>query len=257
MDAAYCIAGIVRLWVGSFVNVCKRRIPGEFAILGPRSFYPSCFQRLRWHELFPVASLGGKCRRCRARIPWTYAHFEIASCLLAFLVLLTFGASIELLWAICVSLLMFLIAVIDWQRLVIPDAVTLAAFFVGILFYVFFDRNQMMDRGISSLCAFALMAAIRFLGVKALGREALGMGDVKLSAVIALFLGFVNFLFVLWLAATIGLLIVLANKSVQIFPVRNRDRLPFGTFLAVAACVVIYTNHWLERLFNSWSIFIQ
>lgn len=80
--ATVLLAGVLGLFVGSFVNVVAYRVPEGLSVAGPRSFCPTCHSQLRWWENVPVASwiaLGGRCRVCRQPISPRYPLVELGT----------------------------------------------------------------------------------------------------------------------------------------------------------------------------------
>jgi len=76
------LAGVVGLFVGSFLNVVIYRTPRGLSVAAPRSFCPSCERQLNWWENVPVVSwtaLGGRCRTCRQPISIRYPLVELAT----------------------------------------------------------------------------------------------------------------------------------------------------------------------------------
>jgi leader peptidase (prepilin peptidase) / N-methyltransferase len=68
--------------VGSFINVCVARLPFEKSLIWPGSHCPGCLRPIRAIDNVPVLSyflLGGRCRSCKAAIPWTYPLVELGT----------------------------------------------------------------------------------------------------------------------------------------------------------------------------------
>ena len=79
---AYVVVVAYGLVFGSFLNVVIYRLPREMSLVRPRSHCPSCGALVRWFDNVPLISfllLGGRCRRCRAPIPWRYPLVEAAT----------------------------------------------------------------------------------------------------------------------------------------------------------------------------------
>ena len=226
------------LMIGSFLNVCIARLPVGESIVSPRSRCPACRMPIRWFDNIPVLSyafLGGRCRSCRTRISIRYPLVEIATGM-AF-VLQAWWLPLEpLLLAQHLVLTGLLIVLFgtdyDVQRL--PDVITLPGVLVGVLFSV------VVPPGLAASVAGAATGAAILLFVRRgwkrlTGVDGMGMGDVKMLAMIGAFLGWQQVGVVLFLASFSGAIV-----GLSLIAMRRRSfqaRLPFGTFLAVAAYV--------------------
>jgi leader peptidase (prepilin peptidase)/N-methyltransferase len=76
------LAGVVGLFVGSFLNVVIYRAPRGLSVAAPRSFCPACERQLSWWENVPVVSwiaLRGRCRTCHQPISIRYPLVELAT----------------------------------------------------------------------------------------------------------------------------------------------------------------------------------
>lgn len=230
------------LAVGSFLNVLIHRLPAGESPRFPGSRCPACAAPIRVRDNLPVISwlrLGGRCRDCRARIPLRYPLVEI---LTGVLFVWAPGAGDPALVASRILLLSLLLAlaVTDWERMVLPDALTLPGAALGLLL-----SGPRSDLDLASSAAGALLGGTLLLSLRALwlrfrGIEAVGLGDVKLLLLIGAFLGPSAGLGAVALAAALG---VLAGGPLLLLGRIQRDTaLPFGTLLALAAGVVFVVS---------------
>ena len=119
---------ILGLLVGSFLNVLMYRLPRGEQFVAGHSRCPHCGHELAWYDLLPVISylmLRARCRYCHARISVQYPIIELVSGL--FFVL---GHSVV---AIIFLEVFLVIAVIDYQHLIIPDSLLVVLGIVGIV----------------------------------------------------------------------------------------------------------------------------
>src|SRR5215469_5913608 len=75
-------AFLLGLLFGSFLNVCISRLPKHRSVVKPRSHCPKCLAPIKWYDNVPLLSwmmLRGKCRSCKASIPWRYPAVELAT----------------------------------------------------------------------------------------------------------------------------------------------------------------------------------
>jgi leader peptidase (prepilin peptidase)/N-methyltransferase len=120
---------------------------------------------------------------------------------------------------------------LETQRL--PDALTLSGIGLGLAASLLVPPGW-LDRLAGVGLGAAMLLAIRWLWQRLRGVDAMGLGDVKMLAMIGAFLGWRQVLVVMFFAtlagAVVGVAVTLARgaRTLQV-------RLPFGTFLAVAA----------------------
>lgn len=232
------LIGIFGLMLGSFLNVCISRLPKGQSIVRPPSHCFSCNAPIRWYDNIPVVSyliLGGRCRACRAPYSPRHLFVELVTGIVFAWLAWTFGDNRLLLGSrlIFAALLIALFATdLETQRL--PNVLTLPGIALGLLFSVWLPPGPQSALLGAALGACVLLA-IRWLWKRAMGVDAMGLGDVKMMAMIGAFLGWRQVWLVLFLSsisgALLGLLLMMTRgRSVQ-------SKLPFGTFLAVAAFV--------------------
>jgi len=229
---------IFGLMIGSFLNVCISRLPAGESVVVPGSRCPSCRVPIRWYDNIPVLSytlLNGRCRACNTPISLRYPVVEAATGLAFLLQALAFGDEPLLLASrlVLTSLLVALFGTdLETQRL--PNVLTIPGTLGGILFSVWMPPGLQ-----ASLAGVAVgggvLLVVRWGWQRATGVEAMGLGDVKMLAMIGAFLGWRQVWIVLFLASIAGALVgvglaTLGGRSLK-------SKLPFGTFLALAAFV--------------------
>jgi leader peptidase (prepilin peptidase) / N-methyltransferase len=230
------LAGVFGLLLGSFLNVCISRLPAGESIVSPGSRCPSCRTPIHWYDNIPVLSflvLGGRCRACRAPISLRYPIVEAVTAV-AFVVqaLASGGDPLGLAARLVFTALLVALFGTDLETQRLPDVLTLPGIAAGVLFSLWLPPGLA-----SSLIGLALGAglllAIRWGWTRATGVEAMGLGDVKMIAMIGAFLGWRQVWVVLFLASVTGALVGLALAAARGRSMQSR--LPFGTFLALAA----------------------
>lgn len=231
------VAGLLGLAVGSFLNVCIYRLPLEKSLLWPASHCPSCTRQLYWFENVPVLAwmvLGGRCRTCRTRISSLYPLVEAFTGAMFVWATWEYGLS----WLLCSRLLLgcslVVLFFIDLQHRILPNVITIPGAIIGFLLSFVTPPGW-----ISSLVGLVIGGLIPLVVAEAYYRlrkiEGLGMGDVKMLALIGAFLGWHLVLLTLVIGSLLGSIV-----GVAIIIIRRGDMksaLPFGTFLAIAAMV--------------------
>jgi leader peptidase (prepilin peptidase)/N-methyltransferase len=233
---------LVGLILGSFLNVCIHRLPRGESIVTPGSRCPSCKSAIRWYHNLPLLSwllLGGKCADCSAKISLRYPMVEALSGGTLLALWLYYGAGMAFFIAAPFALAMLTLFFTDYDTQLLPDAVTLTGLLAGLALAWFnpFLSGQGLGRLWASCGGAALGSGLLWafgaLYSKLRGVEAMGMGDVKMMAMVGAFAGPFGVLITIFAASLIGaafglLLIPLKGRSLQ-------DTLPFGCFLAPAA----------------------
>lgn len=226
------------LAIGSFMTVVAARVPAGESVVRPRSKCPSCGTEIATRDNVPVLGwllLRGRCRSCGARIGVVYPLLELTT---ALLISGSFLAVDDLWVALAVAALLALmpaVAAIDIEHRIIPNRVmypALVAFPVYLLIAWLAGAPVDLAR-----MAIGFLAYGGGLFVIALISGGMGMGDVKLAALIGLVLGALGLRYVGVAAAAA---IVLGGVGAIVALVLGRDRksaIPFGPYLAAGAVV--------------------
>ena len=231
---AFAILGLL---VGSFLNVCIYRLPRRESVAWPASHCTACGRTLAWFENVPVVSwlaLRGRCRTCGARIGITYPLVELITGAVFAGGYLIYGLTPLLAVRLLFACAMIVLFVIDLRHRILPNVITLPGIVAGLVF------SSMLPPGwLASLIGAVVGGGVLFVIAEAYyrlrGVEGLGMGDVKMLAMIGAFLGWQLTLVTLILASLSGSLVgvgLIASGRGGM-----QAALPFGTFLAVGALV--------------------
>jgi leader peptidase (prepilin peptidase) / N-methyltransferase len=248
---------LLGLAFGSFLNVCIARLPCHQSIVRPRSRCPRCGAPIRALDNLPILSwilLRGRCRHCHQPIAWRYPAVELATAALFLLSFLRFGLTVGGVGVAVLCFLLFGLAVMDAETLRLPDAFTLPGIVLGIVFSGLGEAfsagdfhhgflTRMMFSAILAASAALLLLLIRWLYFFLRHREGLGMGDVKLLAMIAAWLGplptFLTLLLACLAAGIFGLVSIALSRGRRS---PGTMRLPFGSFLCAAAIYVVFAG---------------
>lgn len=257
------IALIAGLLIGSFLNVCIYRMPRDLSVVRPRSFCPECERPIAWYDNIPILSyflLRRRCRHCGKLIPLRYVIVEILTAALFFAVVTALGPSAAALKLCLLCALLVGLTFADLEERILPDEFTLGgiagafvlAWFIpveaefqnpGVFHFLFANFGWSESRlSLTEAVAGAILpAGFLWLGgwifEKVRHKEGLGLGDVKMIAMIGAFLGLRATLLTLIVGSVAGsviglIYIQLAKKDASSY------QLPFGTFLGFAGIFV-------------------
>jgi len=243
-------AGLI---LGSFATVVAHRVPrGESFVTG-RSKCPHCGAQIAAYDNVPVLSwllLRGHCRTCGDRISVRYPLTELAMAALFAATVLILGTDdvgeLALGLALCATLV--IVTVTDLERRVIPNAVLLAGAIAAVAIAGVSDPSSLVDRGIAAVAAGGLL----FLVAIAYPRG-MGMGDVKLVAVMGLYLGRAVAPAVLigFAAGALVGVCMIARRGAS----ARKQAVPFGPFLALGGIIGLWygdaiTDWYLDTFFH-------
>jgi leader peptidase (prepilin peptidase)/N-methyltransferase len=250
--------------LGSFLNVCIYRIPADQSVVSPGSRCPGCRTPIAWYDNVPVLSwmvLGGRCRRCHESIAARYPFVEAATGGLALLALWRFGATPAAAVAFAFTAALLLITFIDFDHFFIPDEVSLPGVLVGLCVSALPGGIGLADSAIGAAVGGGILWLVAWSYERTTGTEGMGLGDVKLLAMIGAFLGWQAIPVILIVASmggsVAGVVVIFGRRgrrqmarvgrifgwrAVPTFARRaaRRTAIPFGPFLALGAVVALY-----------------
>jgi leader peptidase (prepilin peptidase)/N-methyltransferase len=234
--SAASLAFVGGMLAGSFVGVVAHRVPRGLSIVGPRSVCDSCGTQIAAYDNVPVVSwlmLRGRCRSCHASIPVRYPLVELAVGLaFAATALVLREDPAELVLGLVFVAVLAAVTLTDLERRIIPNSVLLAGAAVALALVGVTEPSSLPERGIAAAGAGGLLLifALAF-------PRGMGMGDVKLAAVMGLYLGsaVAPALLIAVLAGTlVGVGVMLSAGSDG-----RKTAVPFGPFLALGGVVAL------------------
>ncbi len=227
---------IIGACIGSFLNVCIYRLPRGQSVVSNPSHCPGCGRRLGVPDLVPLLSyvlLKGRCRYCGERISARYPLVELLTALLFVGAYHFWGWQWQTvaMWLFCAVLVTA--AFIDYQHKIIPDELILAGCVLGLPLVFLSGPGKLVD----GLVGF-FVAGLLFLFIAVVSNGGMGGGDIKLSALMGLYLGFPNIIVALFSSFLLGglsgiALLALRGKS-------RKDAVPFGPFLAFGGVMAAF-----------------
>jgi leader peptidase (prepilin peptidase)/N-methyltransferase len=255
------IAGVFGLLIGSFLNVCIYRWTRDLSVVKPRSACPECNHPIAGYDNVPILSfflLKGKCRHCRAPIPWTYPAVELLTALFFAYFVAMLGVNLLAARDCLFAALMIGLIFSDLDTRLLPDQFTLGGLFLGLVFALFVYlpitffspsfhlAGFRIGRPGASLAEALLGSAIpcgafwllRWIFEKIRHVEGAGLGDVKMIAMMGAFLGIGDSLLALTTGSVLGSVIGIAYIKIA-----GKDHatygLPMATFLGIGGLVMI------------------
>ncbi len=238
------------LMVGSFLNVCICRLPVQKSIVTPPSSCTHCQKPIKAYDNIPLLSfviLRGRCRYCGGAVSWQYPAVELITGLLFLGLAYRWGLSVQtFVYALLVCILL-VVSVIDLQHQIIPDKITLPGMILGLGLSLF---SLLPVDLVQSLIGLTVGGGILY-AVAIVSRGGMGGGDIKLMALLGIFLGWQKVLLTIFLGVLLGsavgiALMLLKSKG-------RKDKIPFGPFLGLGALISIFFG---QEIID-WYLFIS
>jgi leader peptidase (prepilin peptidase)/N-methyltransferase len=240
MAPALAPAALLGLLIGSFLNVVAWRLPRGESLVKPRSKCPGCATQLKAYDNIPVFSwlvLRGRCRSCGEKISARYPVVEaVTAALYVLVVALKSGDVLQMVLGLVLVTFLVPIAVIDLDLRIIPNKLTAPAAVLAVALGAVLEPSYLPEQlaaGAGALIFFLLPTLVHSKGM--------GMGDVKLVAVLGLYLGraVAPAIFIALILGVVVGAVVIAMKGVSD---GRRTKIPFGPFLAVGALVAFFVG---------------
>ena len=238
---------LLGLFTGSFLNVCIDRLPRGESIISPPSHCPACTHKLGILDLVPLLSylwLRGRCRYCRAPIPIRLIFVEGITGLLFGFLFWKFGLGLELVISLIYTCLLIVIFVIDLENKLVLNKVVYPGMVLALAFsflWPVLGTMSLPPGGPLGKVVSSLGGGILGLSAMALPfiiyRQGMGMGDVKLGALVGLMTGFPLVVVAVVLSWIGGGLVAASLLGLRIKS--RKDPLPFAPFLTTSAMVTL------------------
>jgi len=240
------LAFVGGIMTGSFIGVVAHRMPRGASVVGGRSLCDSCGAQIAAYDNVPVLSwlmLRGRCGSCGARIPLRYLLVELAlgAAFAATAVVFHDDPGALALGLVFVAMLAA-ITLTDLERRLIPNRILIAGAVAGLAIATATDPSSLPERGIAAVAAGGLLLLIALAYPRGMG-----MGDVKLAAVMGLFLG--SAVSVALAVAVIAGSVVGIGVMVQQGSGARKQAVPFGPFLALGGVVALLAG---DQLVNAY-----
>lgn len=258
----YATVALFSLCVGSFLNVVIYRLPKmleqqwqqearyylemepieqeRFNLAVPASTCPSCQHKIAAWQNIPVVSylfLKGRCAECQSKISLRYPLVEAATAVLAVLVFMHWGASLQSLAMIGLTYVCIALALIDYDEKLLPDSLVLPLLWLGLLLNTQAVFVSLPDAVFGAAAGYGVLWGIFWLFKLATGKDGMGYGDFKLMAAFGAWFGWQILPNVILLSSLVGAILGLALIAMGLH--RRDQSMPFGPFIIVAAWLTV------------------
>ncbi len=258
----YPIAAGLGLLVGSFLNVVILRLPkrlewewkrdareelGQTELYDPPppgivvepSHCPHCQHRLSWYENIPVLSwlaLRGRCRNCRTPISIQYPAVELLTMLLVVACVWRFGFGWQGFGASLLSCYLIAAAGIDLREKLLPDQITLALLWLGLVASVdnLFVPAKAAIAG--AVLGYLSLWSVNWVFKQIRGKTGMAPGDFKLLAALGAWAGYQALLPILLVSSLVGAIV--GTIFLRMTRRGSDTYIPFGPYLAIAGWIV-------------------
>jgi leader peptidase (prepilin peptidase)/N-methyltransferase len=294
-----CLFFLCGIVIGSFLNVCIARIPGGVSIIAPASRCPRCETPIKPYDNVPVFGwlwLRGKCRSCKFPISPMYPIVELLTGLLFVACYLEFGVTQTAVKWLMFTCLIIILTITDLRVRMLPDLVNWPGMVAGLFLSavvppddgtalwlsvnLFHRVPPIYIAGLLDGVLGATFGSFLLWGVAALykvvrQREGMGMGDIKMMAMVGAFLGLRGTFLTILLGTLLGSLVggaiivglyavgwqlALAERASRRnlgtvnalrWTIASQYQLPLGTFLGFAALLIVYLSPITARIFGA------
>ncbi len=276
--ALILVAVVAGLVVGSFLNVVIYRLPimmerdwrnqcadflnvpnesaakERFNLAFPASRCPHCGHRITARENIPVVSyimLGGRCSACGKSISMRYPIIEFIAGVMSGLVAWQYGYTIETAGALLLTYGLIALTVIDFDRQLLPDDITLPFLWLGMLASVFEIFTDMTSAIIGAVAGYLVLWIVYKVFKWTTGKEGMGYGDFKLLAMLGAWLGWQSLPVIILLSSLVGAIV-----GITLIVVARHDRsipIPFGPYLAAAGWIYLLWGEQLTQIYLNYS----
>jgi len=228
--------------------------PSErFNLATPRSYCPSCGRQLLAVENIPILSylmLRGRCSSCKAPIPMRYPAVEFLTGVMTGIAAWHFGFSLAAAGAVLLTCTLVALTFIDFEHQLLPDSITLPCLWVGLSLNLVSTYTTLSAAVIGAIAGYLMLWGVYQVFRLLTGKEGMGYGDFKLTALLGAWLGWQALPGIILLSSFVGAIvgIILITCKIQ-----DRDKpIPFGPYLAAAGWLYLLGGTTFENMYLDW-----
>ena len=262
------------LCVGSFLNVVIYRLPvmlerdwrkqcreflelpdqaddqPKISLAAPASTCPHCGHAIRAWENIPVISyllLRGRCSSCRTPISAQYPAIEAVTAIMSVAVAWKFGVSVQTAGALLFTWALIALTMIDINKQLLPDSLTLPLLWLGIVFALFDTYTPLQASVAGAIAGYLALWTVFHVFRLATGKEGMGYGDFKLLAALGAWMGWTMLPQIILLSSVIG---AIAGSIMLLTGKAKKERpIPFGPYLALAGWIGLMWGHEINQAY--------
>ncbi len=234
---------VLGLIIGSFLNVVIYRFPRNESIVFPASHCPNCGTQLKVLDLMPIFSFilsKGRCRYCKEKISYQYPLVELLTSFFFFGLYYRYGISIYLFIYLILTTMLIVSSFIDLNYQIIPNKITYLGIMFGFIISFIFSHLTIKLSFLGIVLPALFLLLIIFIT-----RGGMGMGDVKLVAMIGSFIGPLYTFFSIFIGAFLGSVVGLILIGMKLKD--RKSRIAFGPFIAAGSLLMILYG---EKIIN-------
>lgn len=214
------------LFVGEFVNWMNKRLPEEKKVFSKDLFIEYKNEFKPNYILMIIVSL------IYIGILYRYGLQN------------SFIKNLDLIKYLILTPMLLSVVVIDYKLQIIPNRLNLTMFEIGLIFaflHSFTDVAITINMLLGMLAGGGIFLLITLLGGLVYGKEAMGLGDVKLMGALGLYFGLTNIIIVSLLSFLIGAIL---SILLLLFKIKKMDEyIPFGPFIVIGAFITIFVPY--------------
>jgi leader peptidase (prepilin peptidase)/N-methyltransferase len=266
------------LCIGSFLNVVVYRLPvmmqrdwrlqchdyleleppelsedtRALSLSTPASTCPKCGHKIRAWENIPVLSyllLKGKCSSCHDAISIRYPLVEFSTGLLSLIVAIKLGVTWEMLAALIFTWTLIALTLIDLDKQLLPDNMTLPLMWLGLLLSFFNIFTDIQSSLMGAMSGYLILWSVFQVFRMVTGKEGMGFGDFKLLAALGAWMGWTLLPMIILLSSVVGSIVgitmIITGQS------KRQQPIPFGPYLAIAGWIALLWGHEINQLYMS------
>ena len=240
MDYLVGIIFLLGSLFGSFLNVCIYRLPRKQSVVRPASHCPRCKKPVPAYFNVPIIGyliLRGRCHYCRERISARYPIVELLTGIILVMLWESHGLTSTFFHYGVLMLLLLPISFIDWDTKLILNVLTFPGIVMGLVLAISLKQVTIVNALFGLLLGGGFLWFVGLVGQLMFRKESMGMGDVKLGAMIGAFMG-PEVLIALFLSFFIALPVIAIGLGTKKISMGNT--LPFGPFISLGATVIVF-----------------